>query len=102
MVGTLLISRYDCPIRYLENVHVNVELKYALNRGFTEIDVISPMGTRSPLLTARPADNKEENNGPNYIEWTFRSVHFWDENPAGEWTLLARSISSVVDKGMNV
>ncbi|KAK3581132.1 hypothetical protein CHS0354_033927 [Potamilus streckersoni] len=43
----------------------------------------SPMLTVSRLMTKRSKKPVSSSS----INWTYMSVHFWDENPAGEWTL---------------
>ena len=51
-------------------------------RGTIIVSLTSPMGTASTLLPRRIGDNFPG----NYFEWRFMSVHFWGENPQGEWT----------------
>eukprot|EP00051_Salpingoeca_urceolata_P013044 m.163109 g.163109 ORF g.163109 m.163109 type:complete len:734 (-) comp17682_c0_seq2:115-2316(-) len=64
-----------------EHVEVTVEVA-AQRRGDTTLSLVSPSGTRSILLTARPYDATD-----NPLQWTFMTVRHWGENPAGEWTL---------------
>ena len=56
------------------------------NRGDLQIELLSPSGTRSILL---PYRNYDVVPGM-YRNWPFMSVHFWGENPAGQWTLTVR------------
>ena len=53
-------------------------------RGDTEITACSPSGTCSVLLPKRPRDFV---NCEGYREWDFMSVHFWGEDPVGNWNL---------------
>ena len=56
------------------------------NRGDIQLELTSPAGTVSILLPYRPNDV-----GPGvYDKWPFMSVHFWGENPEGNWTLTLR------------
>ena len=52
-------------------------------RGSLHISLISPHGTKSNLLDYRPFDQNEK----GFKNWPFMSVHFWGENPNGEWIL---------------
>ncbi|KAL4225099.1 proprotein convertase subtilisin kexin type [Mactra antiquata] len=69
-------------VLFLEHVRVNVKYRYSL-RGAVMFYLISPMGTKSQLLTRRGLDTLQNNEQV----WTFMSVQFWDENPAGKWAL---------------
>ena len=61
---------------WLENPHPR--------RGDIKIELMSPQGTNSVLL---PYRNYDFVNDEGYDNWPFMSVHFWSENPVGEWTL---------------
>jgi subtilisin-like proprotein convertase family protein len=72
-------------IHYLEHVVVIISAS-AINqssRGHIQIKVTSPSGTNSTLLEQRPYDKEPG----EYRYWPFMSVHFWGENPIGEWNL---------------
>ena len=71
-------------IQRLEHVQVSVNMS-TRRRGDISVDLISPSGTRSKLLSCRPKDS-------HVGEWqfTFMTVHSWDEDPAGEWLLEVR------------
>ena len=56
---------------------------YDLKRGDLQIELTSPSGTLSGLLHPRPLDKQPG----EYVDWPFMSVMFWEENPAGQWTL---------------
>ena len=74
----------DCYIDTLEHVEVYVKLETGA-RGDIELNLISPMGTTSEVLSLRKGDTKETE-----IDFTFMTVHNWGEKPEGEWTLLIR------------
>ena len=66
----------------LETVRLEVSIDF-LMRGDLEIDLTSPMGTKSRLLFAR----KHDRSGAGFKKWVFMSVAFWGESPTGTWTL---------------
>lgn len=99
LTGNLRVSRRACPIRFLENVVVTVDVTYSTLRGFTEIELVSPKRTTSPLLTERNEDN-DGNLSPGTFRWKFRTVHFWGENTIGNWKLKTRSLASF-GQGLN-
>ena len=49
----------------------------------------SPRGTRSSLLLPRPKDKL----ATSFEDWPFLSVHYWGEDPTGQWTLQVAQIS---------
>lgn len=53
-------------------------------RGDIEITLTSPRRTTSTLLPFRRHDFV---NLEGYSSWPFMSVHYWGENPFGQWTL---------------
>ena len=60
------------------------------NRGDIQLELSSPQGTTSILLPYRPRDSWPG----DYTEWPFMSVHFWGEDPTGDWTLTVRNSGS--------
>ncbi|KAG1933926.1 furin isoform 1 preproprotein [Pimephales promelas] len=66
----------------LEHVQARLTLSYN-HRGNLAIHLISPLGTRSTLLAARPQDNSAE----GFNDWAFMTTHSWDEDPRenGPW-----------------
>lgn len=68
-------------IQRLEHVQVRLKLS-TRRRGDTYIFLTSPSGTRSELLSGRPNDDHQGS-----WEFTFMTVHSWDENPEGKWRL---------------
>ena len=75
-------------IRYVEHVHVIISLVHS-RRGQVSIYLVSPMKTRSRVLSRRKKDYK---NGM-FASWAFLSTHFWGENPMGQWKLEIHSKS---------
>jgi len=69
-------------VRYLEHVQARISLKY-FPRGSMKIALKSPRGTKSFLLLPRPKDKIAS----TFEDWPFLSVHFWGEDPTGEWQL---------------
>ena len=64
----------------VENVDVIVDIPHAF-RGDLEIILTSPAGTKSVL------SEKHGDGGNNFNDWRFSTVHHWDEDSRGEWTL---------------
>jgi hypothetical protein len=78
---------YDYDNYYYNNVMPN--------RGDIQLELTSPRGTTSILLAYRTADSWPG----EYTDWPFMSVHFWGEDPSGDWTLTIsnRGTSGVVE-----
>ncbi|XP_021356172.1 furin-like protease kpc-1 [Mizuhopecten yessoensis] len=68
-------------VNFLEHVEIEVSFS-ATKHGAVELDLTSPSGTTSHMLTLRQRD---VHRGAK--TWRFMSVHFWGENPTGQWTL---------------
>lgn len=60
------------------------------HHGDLEIDLVSPGGTRSRLMHARPQAEVSLSG------WLFTTVAHWDEDPGGPWRLEIRDRSSAV------
>ena len=73
-------SQSNC-ITKLEHVRLYVTLE-SYPRGGIEIKLISPSGTKSPILRQR-----REDKGTSFNNWGFMALTFWDEDPRGEWTV---------------
>ena len=69
-------------VKYLEHVQAKLSLRYA-PRGDLKISLTSPRGTQSFLLLPRPKDRLAS----SFDNWPFLSVHYWGEDPTGEWRL---------------
>ena len=50
---------------------------------YCRLILTSPRGTRSSLLLPRPKDKL----ATSFEDWPFLSVHYWGEDPTGQWTL---------------
>ena len=119
IVKTTLSPRFNSTSKekeFIESVNSTLDLdEYVSNpsyipgsprRGDIQVELVSPMGTRSILLPYRNNDNTafpsrralafalggtpddiKDIQREGYIDWPFLSVHFWGEDPSGEWTL---------------
>ena len=72
----------------VENVDVIVDIPHDF-RGDLEIILTSPSGTESVL------SEKHDDENSDYSNWRFSTVHNWDEDSRGDWTL------TVEDQGNN-
>ena len=61
------------------------------NRGNISLTLRSPSGTFSTILPYRINDNVVVDPYASppaaYLNWSFKSLHFWGEDPTGTWTL---------------
>jgi proprotein convertase subtilisin/kexin type 2 len=73
-------------INYLEHVQAVVTLN-STRRGDTTLYLVSPVGTRTMILSRRP---KDEDSKDGFTNWPFMTTHTWGENPRGKWRLIAR------------
>lgn len=62
-----------------------------------EMYVISPDGTKSQLLYERKFDSLTL--ASTYKGLVITSLHFWGENPAGEWTVLFKTAEPMSSHG---
>ncbi|KAM4661049.1 furin isoform 2-T2 [Amazona ochrocephala] len=81
-------------ISRLEHAQARLTLSYN-RRGDLAIHLISPMGTRSTLLAARPHDFSAD----GFNDWAFMTTHSWDEDPSGEWVLEIENTSDANNYG---
>ena len=84
-LATVAVSAGSTPIRHLEHVQVAINLD-STYRGANVIELVSPLGTVSELMSVRRYD--DDSGG---MQWTFMTVFCWDENPVGTWTLRVRN-----------
>ena len=71
------------------------------NRGDIQVELLSPSGTRSIILPYRKLDTFPG----SFTNWPFMSVHYWGEDPRGQWMLTVRfrgSTSSAVVSNLTV
>lgn len=73
----------DNFVRYLEHVQAVVTVN-ASRRGDLNINMTSPMGTKSILLSRRPRDDDAK---VGFDKWPFMTTHTWGEDPRGTWLL---------------
>ena len=71
----------DTRIDTLEHVEVIVHLQHTY-RGDIILQLTSPSGTKSEVLSLRPQDDSSVG-----INFKFMTVHNWAEDPTGEWKL---------------
>jgi proprotein convertase subtilisin/kexin type 1 len=69
-------------VRFLEHVQLYVTIRYT-RRGALKINITSPHGTQTTLLSERDQDSSTD----GFKNWSFMSVHNWGENPKGLWTI---------------
>lgn len=67
-------------VKFLEHVQLYVTIDYS-KRGDLHINITSPQGTQTVLLSERAGDYSNE----GFKNWAFMSVHTWGENPEGVW-----------------
>ena len=90
-------DNYNCSkMKAIEHVKVELSLQYT-PRGIMEMYVISPYGTKSQLLYERKFDSLASTS--TYKGLLITSLHFWGENPAGEWTVLFKTAESLSSHG---
>lgn len=68
-----------------DSIYYDVPITWS-QRGYITVELTSPSGTNSTLLPRRRGDIFPG----SYDNWPFMSVHFWGENPAGNWTVVVR------------
>jgi len=79
-------------VSQLEHVQAILTISHS-QRGALRIDLTSPSGTKSSLLTERPSDKSK--NG--FDRWSFLTVHMWGEQAVGKWVL---TIDTTAGTGM--
>ena len=85
---TFTADKQNCGIRFLEHVQVNMDLTFP-GRGHLEMNSKSPSGTKSQLLYPRFFDSFSSRK--NLTNWNVTSLHYWGENPTGDWNITIRS-----------
>ncbi|MEE3083683.1 MAG: S8 family serine peptidase [Candidatus Thermoplasmatota archaeon] len=80
-IGSAVTDTVTVPeILKIEHVQVTVDISHTY-RGDLEIILTSPSGTESVLA------QEHSDSGNDYNGWTFMTVHNWDENSQGDWTI---------------
>uniref|UniRef100_A0A3Q2NQA2 Neuroendocrine convertase 2 n=1 Tax=Fundulus heteroclitus TaxID=8078 RepID=A0A3Q2NQA2_FUNHE len=82
-INTEACQGKDNFVRYLEHVQAVVTVN-ATRRGDININMTSPMGTKSILLSRRPRDDDSK---VGFDKWPFMTTHTWGEDPRGTWVL---------------
>ncbi|KAF6736979.1 Neuroendocrine convertase 2 [Oryzias melastigma] len=82
-INTEACEGKDNFVRYLEHVQAVVTVN-ATRRGDLNINMTSPMGTKSILLSRRPRDDDSK---VGFDKWPFMTTHTWGEDPRGTWVL---------------
>ncbi|CAH2264155.1 jg8111 [Pararge aegeria aegeria] len=85
-IDTTACAGTPSEVRYLEHVQAVVSAN-ATRRGDLEFFLISPMGTRSMILSRRANDDDSRDG---FTKWPFMTTHTWGEYPQGVWTLEGR------------
>lgn len=80
--STGCMGEKDNHIQYLEHVQLFVTIEYS-RRGDLHINMTSPLGTNTMLLSERVGDSSKE----GFTNWPFMSVHTWSEDPSGIWKI---------------
>ncbi|KAL4641401.1 neuroendocrine convertase 2 [Arapaima gigas] len=83
-------------VRYLEHVQAVITVN-ASRRGDLNINMTSPMGTKSILLSRRPRDDDAK---VGFDKWPFMTTHTWGEDPRGSWLLEVGFQSEAPQKGV--
>uniref|UniRef100_A0A8C5MCN3 Neuroendocrine convertase 2 n=1 Tax=Leptobrachium leishanense TaxID=445787 RepID=A0A8C5MCN3_9ANUR len=83
-------------VRYLEHVQAVITVN-STRRGDLNINMTSPMGTKSILLSRRPRDNDSK---VGFDKWPFMTTHTWGEDPRGTWVLEVGFAGSMPEKGV--
>lgn len=76
----------ETEVNYIEHIQSVITLN-STRRGDVTLYLISPMGTRSMILSRRPNDDDRHDG---FTKWPFMTTHTWGENPRGIWRLEAR------------
>lgn len=80
--STGCVGEKDNHIRYLEHVQLFMTIEYS-RRGDLHINMTSPQGTNTMLLSERKGDHSKD----GFVNWPFMSVHTWGEDPTGLWKI---------------
>lgn len=79
-------------VRFLEHVQLYVTIHYT-RRGALKINITSPHGTQTTLLSERDQDSSPD----GFKNWSFMSVHNWGEDPKGLWTIKIMDTVKLID-----
>ncbi|KAJ3610460.1 hypothetical protein NHX12_022552 [Muraenolepis orangiensis] len=82
-IDTRACQGEDNVVRYLEHVQAVITVNGS-RRGDLNINMTSPAGTKSILLSRRPRDDDAH---VGFDKWPFMTSHSWGEDPRGPWVL---------------
>lgn len=85
----------ETEVNYLEHVQAVITLN-STRRGDVELFLVSPMGTKSMILSRRPND---DDGRDGFTKWPFMTTHTWAENPRGTWRLEAQLSGEAPQEG---
>uniref|UniRef100_A0A6I8PEE0 Neuroendocrine convertase 2 n=1 Tax=Ornithorhynchus anatinus TaxID=9258 RepID=A0A6I8PEE0_ORNAN len=83
-------------VRYLEHVQAVITVN-TTRRGDLNINMTSPMGTKSILLSRRPRDDDSK---VGFDKWPFMTTHTWGEDARGTWILDIGFVGSSPQRGV--
>jgi subtilisin-like proprotein convertase family protein len=90
------------PRLRVETVEVTVNILHQW-RGDLEIELVSPEGVRSRLVSASAYDEgydpDTDTSGHGYEPWTFSSVRHWGEGSTGTWKVVVKD-KAALDTGI--
>ncbi|MGH0131428.1 UNVERIFIED_CONTAM: hypothetical protein FKN15_054060 [Acipenser sinensis] len=95
-ITTDMCEGKDNFVRYLEHVQAVITVN-ATRRGDLNINMTSPMGTKSILLSRRPRDDDSK---VGFDKWPFMTTHTWGEDPRGTWVLEIGFEGDALQKGV--
>lgn len=81
-------------VKFLEHIQLYSTIEYS-KRGDLHINITSPMGTNTVLLSERAGDRSSD----GFKNWAFMSVHTWGEDPTGIWKVRINDRSQNNNRG---
>lgn len=94
-IDTKACLKTDTEVDYIEHVQAVITLN-STRRGDVTLHLISPMGTKSMILSKRPNDDDHHDG---FVKWPFMTTHTWGENPRGLWQLEVRHSGATLETG---
>ena len=94
LIKKIDVSKSHCNINYLEHVVLTLNLTYHFRRNL-QVELISPMNTRSFMLMSRKFNFFHK----DVLMYPTMSLHNWGESPVGEWKVRFLNPNGGNDKG---
>jgi proprotein convertase subtilisin/kexin type 2 len=94
-IDTQACKGSETEVNYIEHVQSVITLN-STRRGDVTLYLVSPMGTRSMILSRRPNDDDHHDG---FTKWPFMTTHTWGENPRGVWKLEVKHESQTPQSG---